>query len=65
MLLHKLYINVTIRHILMYWKSLYDLPGTKYKNSSNRKTLEKGVAENARMELSTKMPYRPNVLSII
>ena len=65
MLLHKLYINVTIRHILMYRKSLYDLPGPKYKNSSNRRTLEKGVAENARMELSTKMPYRPNVLSII
>ena len=64
MLLHKLYINMTIRHILMYRKSLYDLPGPKYKNSSNRKTLEKGVAENARMELSTKMPYRPNVLSI-
>ena len=35
MLLHKLYINVTIRHILMYRKSLYDLPGPKYKNSSN------------------------------
>ena len=27
MFLHKLYINVTIRHILMYRKSLYDLPG--------------------------------------
>ena len=65
MLLHKLYINVAIRHILMYRKSLYDLPGPIYKNSSNPKTLEKGVAENARMELSTKMPYRPNVLSII
>ena len=61
MLLHKLYINVTIRHILMYRKSLYDLPGPKYKNSSNRKTLEKGVAENARMALSTKIPYTPNV----
>ena len=65
MLLHKLYINVTIRHILMYRKSLYGLLGPKYKNSSNRKTLEKGVAEKARMELSTKIPYRPNVLSII
>ena len=31
-LLHKLYINVTIRHILMYRKSLYDLPGPKYTN---------------------------------
>ena len=29
MLLHKLYINVTIRHLLMYRKSLYDLPGPK------------------------------------
>ena len=27
--------------------------------------IEKGVTENARMALNTKMPYRPNVLSII
>ena len=56
---------MTIRHILMYRKSLYDPPESKYKNSSNRKTLEKGVTENARTALSTNIPYRPNVLSII
>ena len=32
MLLHKLYINMAIRHILVYRNSLYDLAGRKYKN---------------------------------
>ena len=54
-LLHKLYINMAIRHILVYRNSLYDVPGLKYKNSSDRKTLKKGVAENARIAFSTKM----------
>ena len=54
-LLHKLYINMTIRHILVYRNSLYDVPELKYKNSSDRKTLKKGVAENARIAFSTKM----------
>ena len=33
-------------HILVYRNSLYDFPGPKYKNTSDRKTLEKGVAHN-------------------
>ena len=66
MLLHKLYINMSIRHSLVYRNSLYNLPGPKYKNSSDRKTLEKGEAQNAlRMALSSKMPLSSNVLSII
>ena len=35
MLLHKLYINVAIRHILMYARSLYDPPSRKCKNHRN------------------------------
>ena len=31
MFLHNTYINVAIAHILLYRKSLYDLPGPKYK----------------------------------
>ena len=30
MLLHRTYINVAIAHILLYGKSLYDLPGPSY-----------------------------------
>ena len=55
MLLHKLYINLVIRHILVYGNSLYDFLGPKYKNSSDSETLEKGVAENALIAFSTKM----------
>ena len=65
MLLHKLYINMCIRHSLVYRNSFYNLPGPKYKNSSDRETLEKGVAQNALMALSSKMPLSSNVLSII
>jgi len=65
MLLHKLYINMSIRHSLVYHNSLYNLPGPKYKNSTDRETLEKGVAQNALMELSTKMPLNSKVLGII
>ena len=54
-LLHNLYINMAIRHILVYENSLYDVPGLKYKNSKDRETLKKGVAENARIAFSTKM----------
>ena len=32
MLIYKLYINMAIRHILVYQNSLYDLAGLKYKN---------------------------------
>ena len=46
---------MAIREILVYKNSLYDVPGLKYKNSSDRKTLKKGVAENARIAFSTKM----------
>ena len=55
MLLYNLYINMAIRHIEVYRNSLYDLPGPKNKNPSDRKTLEMGVAENALIALSTKM----------
>ena len=65
MLLHKLYINMSIRHSLVYRNSLYNLPGPKYKNSTDRETLEKGVAQNALMALISKMPLSSNVLSII
>ena len=65
MLLHKLYINMSIRHSLVYRNSLYNLPGLKYKNSSDRETLEKGVAQNALMALISKMPLTSNVSSII
>ena len=54
-LLHKLYINMAIRLILVYGNSLYDVPVLKYKNSRDRKTLKKGVAENSRIAFSTKM----------
>ena len=43
-----------IRHILVYGKSLYDLTGSTYKNSSYSETLEKGVAENALIAFSKK-----------
>ena len=36
MLLHKSYINMAIAHILVYSKSLYDLPGPKCKNPARR-----------------------------
>ena len=65
MLLHKLYINMSIRHSLVYRNSLYNLPGPKYKNPTDRETLEKGVAQNALMALISKMPLSSNVLSII
>ena len=65
MLLHKLYINMSIRHSLVYRNSLYNLPGPKYINSTDRETLEKGVAQNALMALISKMPLSSNVLSII
>ena len=65
MLLHKLYINMSIRHSLVYRNSFYNFPGPKYKNSNDRETLEKGVAQNALMALSSKMPLSSNVLSII
>ena len=55
MLLHKLYINLAIRHILVYGNILYDFLRPKYKNSSDSETLEKGVAENALIAFSTKM----------
>jgi len=32
MLIYKLYINMAIRHILVYRNSLYDIAGPKYKN---------------------------------
>ena len=32
MLINKLYINMAIRHILVYRNSLYDLAGPKYNN---------------------------------
>ena len=35
MLLHNLYINVTIAVILLYSKSLYDLPKPRYQNKAN------------------------------
>ena len=35
MLLHNLYINVTIAIILLYSKSLYDLPKPRYQNKAN------------------------------
>ena len=54
MFIYKLYINMAIRH-MVYRNSLYDLAGQKYKNSSDRETLKKGVAENARIAFSTKM----------
>ena len=56
---------MSIRHSLVYRNSLYNLPGPKYKNSTDRETLEKGVAQNALMALSSKMPLSSNVLSII
>ena len=47
MLLHTLYINMAIgiRYILAYRNSLYDLPGTKYKNESDREPFKMGVAK--------------------
>ena len=39
-LLHKLYINMGISHILMYRNSLYDLPWPQCKNSSDSETLK-------------------------
>ena len=65
MLLHKSYINVAIANILVYRKSLYDLPEPKYKNLGRRETLKKGVARNALVPLSTKMVPRPNVFTIV
>ena len=38
----------------MYGKSLYEFPGSTYKNSSYSETLEKGVAENALIAFSKK-----------
>ena len=54
-LLYQLHINMVIRHILVYENSLYDVPRLKYKNSSDRETLKKGMADNARIAFSTKM----------
>ena len=42
MLICKLYINMAIRHILVYRNSLYDLAGPKYKNLSDRENPRKG-----------------------
>ena len=57
--------NVAIENILVNRNSLYHLHGPKCKNLSNRQTLEKGVAQNALIASSTKMQWRPIVLSII
>ena len=46
MLLHKLYINVAIAHILVYSKSLYDLPGSSQVFSLISRYASKGVAKN-------------------
>ena len=44
MLLHKSYINMAIANIFLYRKSLYDLPGRKYKIAKNQKgAVKKGV----------------------
>ena len=45
MLLHKLY--MAISHILVYTNCLYELSGPECKNSGDRETLEKSVAQNA------------------
>ena len=63
MLIYKLYINMAIRHILVYRNSL--LLGRNTKIRVTVKTLEKGVAENALIAFSSKMQWSPNVLSII
>ena len=47
MLLHKLYINVAIANILVYQKSLYDLPGPNCKNRGEREIVKKGVAQKS------------------
>ena len=41
-MLHKSNINVVIAVILLYRKSLYDLPGPKYKNSVACEIFKKG-----------------------
>ena len=46
---------MSIRHILVFWNCLYDLPGPKFKNLE---TLEKGAAQNALIALSTKMKVK-------
>ena len=56
MLIYKLYINMAIRHILVYRNSLYDLIlGQNTKTRVTAKTLKKGVAENALIAFCTKM----------
>ena len=42
MLIYKLYINMAIRHMLVYRNSLYDLAGPKYKNKCDRENPRKG-----------------------
>ena len=55
MLLHKFDINVVIANILVYGNCLYDLPGPKCKNLSNRQTLEKGVAHRVKNAMKAQM----------
>ena len=56
---------MAIANILSYKRSLYDLPEPKYRYSRLREALKKGVAENAMMALSTKMPSSPNIFIIL
>ena len=55
MLLHKLYINMAIANILVYPKSLYDLPGPKYEIRILRESQEKGRGHMGMMPNSARL----------
>ena len=65
MLLHKLYRNMAIANILVYPKSLYDLPGPKYEIRILRESQEKGRGHMgmmpyfARLSPGLNLFYRP------